>query len=90
MCSTCAVLVIFFLVFFFLCFINFMHLILQFELGHYQEGCIVKTLRAQTGIKHGFFQSMNFEESERHRVLERNLGNMLFFKYKVEDMVVRT
>lgn len=60
---------------------------LQSELGHHQEGCIVKTESTNRAIKQGFLQSVDFEEGERHRVLESNSGNMLFFKCKGEEMV---
>ena len=48
-CNICALLGILFLGVF-LCFPNFMHWILQSELGHFQAGCVVRTLRAQIRV----------------------------------------
>ena len=41
---------------------------------------------ANRGIRQGFLQSVDFEEGERHRALERNSGKMRFFRFKRDQM----
>lgn len=45
-------------------------------------GLLCKDSEHKQGLKQGFLESADFEEGERHSILEKNSRKKLFFKFK--------